>query len=1489
MSNLRVRVSISLVALLLLVTGLSKSAFAQQTTPVFIPGNLVVAVSGCATEGGTCTTNEYPGVSVSINGPAGGYGDDQGAPWTLFQYSVNGAASVTYVNSVQLPQVQSGANLPVSTDYGSLSEGTVQLSGDGRFLTMYGFGLNAATFNGNYLDYCPGNTGTLESACVPENGNPAMAQTGSLVGQTYTGNIPVPRVAALIDPYGNVNSSTVLYNIHNQNDARSAYSVNGSTMYVSGQGCKTWDPADMLCDGSATSPYDDTMGVYLAPVGVTSDNPTPITGPDNGPTGCTSLGTCNSSIDTRMITGYGGNLYVSLDSKPGSSTGGYNRSYVGTLGTPGSTSVFTCAGQGAGCPTGDGPYGPALMPGFGNTGGTGKYTLNAEGSSSNTSNGNSFNNTGLAINLAPQNFFFASPTVLYVADTGFPKNNSNGPDAICTTDGGKSSATVGDGGLQKWILNPTSTGVTITSSTSKGVTTWTVTGTTGMFTQGEVGLPISDTAGLIPAGTTIATVSSAGKSVTLSGAATATSSSDTVTVSGWSLAYTLYNGLNLVLNTDCDPANPTGPGTQSTTGLYGVTGVVNNGVATLYVTSYPNNDLVASYLYGITDTLATTIVVNGGQSFTQLAEAPSDSVFRGVSMAPSLPNGSETITSTPSGLTFTVAGGTSCGAGTYVTPTTLNWTAASCSLSVAATQTIASTPTNPGSTTYNFVSWQDGSSNPTSDVVTAPSATATYNIAFQTQPTVIFPTASAINYGQSLTSSTLSGGSATVGINGTTVPGSFAFTTPNATPATGTASQSVTFTPTDPTDYASVTGSVSVTVAQDATTISVPPTGSALTYGQSLAYSSLSGGSAVSGTTPLTGTFTYTNPSTVPPTGTSSVAITFTPSDTTDYSTATGMTSVTVNPASTTISAGPTVSALVYGQPLSAATLTGGSAVSGPTPVAGSFAFTSPSTVPPTGTSSQPILFTPTDATDYTSATGTAIVSVSQATATITISQTTQTYNGSPEPITVITSPSGLGITVSYTGSGATIYGPTATPPTSPGAYTVVVNINDSNYNGTQTAALTINQADPMVTLALQQGSPTTTPYGTTVYFDLSSVTSPQCPTGTAQLYVDGAVSGSPVALTSTSCNQPVQFPLATLTAGLHTLYVAYSGDTDFEPENTGNVTYTVSADATTVTLAASGSSVNVGQPLTFTATITPAPTNNGQPPTAPTGTVTFYDGSSQIGTGSTLTGTAPYTSTFITSSLASGSHNISAQFTDTDGNFAGSSSGVDVETVNLIVPIITWVPSPNMITYPAPLGTGQLNATAADSSGNPINGTFAYNYVSGTVLGVGTANLTATFTPSDPTTYASNTASTTITINQGTPTVSVWPTASAINYGQTLASSVLTGGTASVRRQLCLHDAEHRAGFWNGRAERDLYANRRDRLHLSDRHRECHGEPGHADCHLPNGQCYFLRPDIGLFHAERRFGCGWHNLRSGHLRLHHTGHGASSWDRLAERNLYAD
>ncbi len=363
-------------------------AFAQG--PLFSPGNLVVAVEGCGLHGSTCTSIPHGTGGGTLNSSPGGYGDNQGSPLTLFQYTPNGTASVTYVNSLVLPQNGSGANLPVSSEYGSSSEGTLQLSGNGQYLTIMGYGINATTFN---AAYAPGVTTNLYGA-APSG---ALAQSGSLTGQTYT---PVARVAALIDANGNVNSSTGVFNIFDTNNPRSIYTLDGIHAWVSGQG----------------NSADSTGGVFYVSLGAVTTAPVAITGLD---TTSKSL-----SQDTRIVQVVNNTLYVSVDSKEGN---GSNRDFIGTLGTPPATTLFNNSN------------GPTQLSGFA-TSGAGKLNI----TSGAHSNGNNLN-AGQSINLSPVSFFFASPSVLYVADGGNPKNDSNGDNNSAGTNN------LGDGGLQKWV------------------------------------------------------------------------------------------------------------------------------------------------------------------------------------------------------------------------------------------------------------------------------------------------------------------------------------------------------------------------------------------------------------------------------------------------------------------------------------------------------------------------------------------------------------------------------------------------------------------------------------------------------------------------------------------------------------------------------------------------------------------------------------------------------------------------------------------------------------------------------------------------------------------------------------------------------------------------------------------------------------------------------------------------------------------------------
>jgi alpha-tubulin suppressor-like RCC1 family protein len=93
--------------------------------------------------------------------------------------------------------------------------------------------------------------------------------------------------------------------------------------------------------------------------------------------------------------------------------------------------------------------------------------------------------------------------------------------------------------------------------------------------------------------------------------------------------------------------------------------------------------------------------------------------------------------------------------------------------------------------------------------------------------------------------------------------------------------------------YGSTNSTVATLTVNKATpTITVAPTATPIVYGQTLAFSTLSEGSAS-----VPGTFAFTTPSTAPSVGMATQSVTFTPSDTANYNTATTSVSVTVNQA----------------------------------------------------------------------------------------------------------------------------------------------------------------------------------------------------------------------------------------------------------------------------------------------------------------------------------------------------------------------------------------------------------------------------------------------------------------------------------------------------------------------------------------------------------------------------------------------------------------
>jgi len=91
-------------------------------------------------------------------------------------------------------------------------------------------------------------------------------------------------------------------------------------------------------------------------------------------------------------------------------------------------------------------------------------------------------------------------------------------------------------------------------------------------------------------------------------------------------------------------------------------------------------------------------------------------------------------------------------------------------------------------------------------------------------------------------------------------------------------------------NYAGNSGNKNFTINKATPTISAWPTAAAITYGAALSTSTLSGG-----TSSTTGTFAWASGTTVPPIGTNSYGVIFTPNDTGNYNTVTGDVSITVN------------------------------------------------------------------------------------------------------------------------------------------------------------------------------------------------------------------------------------------------------------------------------------------------------------------------------------------------------------------------------------------------------------------------------------------------------------------------------------------------------------------------------------------------------------------------------------------------------------------
>ena len=168
-------------------------------------------------------------------------------------------------------------------------------------------------------------------------------------------------------------------------------------------------------------------------------------------------------------------------------------------------------------------------------------------------------------------------------------------------------------------------------------------------------------------------------------------------------------------------------------------------------------------------------------------------------------------------------------------------------------------------------------------------------------------------------------------------------------------------------------------------------------------------------------------------------------------------------------------------------------------------------------------------------------------------------------------------------------------------------------------------------------------------------------PTGTVTFYDNGLAIGA--GTLSGTATDTATFTTTELSTAAHSITAAYtSGDGSHGASPvSASISQVVNKANTATSVVSSGSTV-AGQSVTFTATVSiVGPGSNAV--ANPTGAVNFYDGMNLLGSGS-LSGSVTDTATFTTSTLSTGSHQITASYAD-DANFNSSTSAAITQTVS--------------------------------------------------------------------------------------------------------------------------------------------------------------------------------------------------------------------------------
>ncbi|MGN6724049.1 MAG: beta strand repeat-containing protein, partial [Marmoricola sp.] len=351
-------------------------------------------------------------------------------------------------------------------------------------------------------------------------------------------------------------------------------------------------------------------------------------------------------------------------------------------------------------------------------------------------------------------------------------------------------------------------------------------------------------------------------------------------------------------------------------------------------------------------------------------------------------------------------------------------------------------------------------------------------------------------------------------------------------------------------------------------------------------------------------------------------------------------------------------------------------------------------------------------------------------------------------------------------------------------AHTITATYSgDSNYKSSASAGKTqqVNKAGTTTSLTDSQNPST---HGQSVTFTASiSVVSPGAgsPTGAVQFNLDGQPYGTAVPL---SGNQAT-LTISNLHAGNHVVDATYNGDADFAASSSASVTHGVDKADTNVTLATSDASAVSGEPLTYTAKVTPVAPGAG----TPTGTVQFYADGNPIGSPVTIDAGGNATSDI--TQLLVGNHTITANYSG-DGDFSGGSANY-TQAVAAAQATLKLTTSPNPSVFGQSVTFHADVAALAPATGHPtgavkfkVDGQTYYVDLSNgsaemttTDLAVGTHTVTATYLSDDANFIAGANDQQAQTVNKAATKTTVTTSGSPSVFGQPVTLTAQVGVVA--------------------------------------------------------------------------------------------------------------